>query len=40
VKPEVRLYRPGDEIAINDAFNRIFDRQRSIEEWAWKYHAD
>jgi hypothetical protein len=37
---EVRLYRPGDEIAINDAFNRVFGRQRSVEEWAWKYRAD
>jgi hypothetical protein len=37
---EVRLYRPGDEIAINDAFNRVFGKQRSIEEWAWKYQAD
>ena len=35
----VRLYRPGDEIAINDAFNRVFGKQRSIEEWAWKYRA-
>jgi hypothetical protein len=40
VKPEVRLYRSGDEIAINEAFNRIFGRQRSVEEWAWKYRPD
>lgn len=39
MKPEVRLYRPGDEVAINDAFNRIFGKQRSIEEWAWKYRC-
>jgi hypothetical protein len=37
---EVRLYRPGDEIAINDAFNRVFGKRRRIEEWAWKYRAD
>ena len=37
---EVRLYRPGDEIAINDAFNRVFGKQRSVEEWAWKYRAE
>jgi len=37
---EVRLYHPGDEIAINDAFNRVFGKQRSVEEWAWKYRAD
>jgi hypothetical protein len=36
----VRLYRPGDEVAINDAFNRVFGKQRSVEEWAWKYRAD
>jgi hypothetical protein len=40
VKPKVRLYRPGDEIAINDTFNRVFGKQRSVEEWAWKYRAD
>jgi hypothetical protein len=37
---EIRLYRPGDEIAINDAFNRVFGRQRNVEEWAWKYRAE
>jgi hypothetical protein len=37
LKPEVRLYRAGDEDAINDAFNRVFEKQRSVEEWAWKY---
>jgi hypothetical protein len=37
---EVRLYRSGDEIAINDAFNRVFGKQRSVEEWAWKYRSD
>jgi hypothetical protein len=36
----VRLYRPGDEEAINDAFNRVFDKQRSLEEWRWKYRAE
>lgn len=36
---EVRLYRQGDEIAINDAFNRVFGKRRSVEEWAWKYRA-
>jgi hypothetical protein len=37
---EVRLYRPGDEVAINNAFNRVFGKQRSVEEWGWKYRAD
>lgn len=40
MKPEVRLYRPGDEAAINDAFNRVFDRRRSLEEWMWKFRRD
>jgi len=35
--PEIRLYAPGDEVAINAAFNRIFDKDRSLEEWSWKY---
>ena len=37
--PEIRLWIPGDEIAINDAFNRVFGRDRSLEEWSWKYGA-
>jgi hypothetical protein len=36
---EVRQIRDGDERAINDGFNLVFDKQRSIEEWAWKYRA-
>ena len=35
--PEIRLYAPGDEVAINDGFNRIFGKNRSLDEWAWKY---
>ena len=38
--PDIRSYRPGDEHAINDGFNRVFGKRRSIEEWAWKYRAD
>jgi len=37
--PEIRLYRPGDEVAINDGFNRVFGKDRSLEEWTWKYGA-
>ena len=36
---EIRLYAPGDEVAINNGFNRIFGKNRSLEEWAWKYGA-
>jgi hypothetical protein len=35
--PEIRLYAPGDEVAINAAFNRVFGKDRSLEEWSWKY---
>ena len=35
--PEIRLYQPGDEVAINNAFNRVFGMKRSLEEWSWKY---
>jgi len=38
--PEIRPYRPGDERAINEGFNLVFGKLRSIEEWAWKYRAD
>ena len=33
----IRAYKHGDEQAINSAFNRIFDQQRSVEEWRWKF---
>ena len=32
-----RPYRPGDESAINDGFNRVFGLSRSMAEWHWKY---
>jgi len=38
--PEMRLWAPGDEVAVNNAFNRVFGKDRSLEEWAWKYGAD
>src|SRR6185436_468227 len=43
---EVRLYRPGDEHAILEAFNRIFARvdptfrPRTLEEWRWQYERN
>lgn len=33
----IRLYVPGDELAINDGFNRVFKLQRTLAEWAWKF---
>jgi len=33
----VRPLAPGEEAALNDAFNAAFSQQRSLEEWAWKF---
>lgn len=37
--PEVvfRPFEPGDEAAVNDGFKRVFGRQRSLDEWSWKF---
>ncbi|MFZ5907801.1 MAG: GNAT family N-acetyltransferase [Nitrospirota bacterium] len=35
----VRVYRDGDEHAINDLFNTIFREKRSLEEWQWKFRG-
>lgn len=32
-----RPYRLGDEIQINDGFNRAFGLHRSLDEWRWKF---
>jgi hypothetical protein len=33
----IRPYRPGDEKAINLAFNQVFHRERPLDEWSWKF---
>lgn len=33
----IRAYRPGDEQAINHAFNEVFGQRRTLAEWEWKY---
>jgi len=33
----VRKYKEGDERGINDLFNEIFNENRSLEEWFWKF---
>ncbi len=33
----IRPYRPGDEKVINDLFNRIFKKSRTLDEWKWKF---
>ena len=35
-----RPYRPGDEISINDGFNRVFGLARPLAEWRWKFALD
>ncbi len=34
---EVRSYNNGDEHQINNSFNTIFNQNRSIDEWLWKF---
>ena len=36
----IRSYRPGDETAIVDLFNRSFHASISVEQWRWKYECD
>ena len=33
----IRPWRPGDEVAINDAFNRVFRLDRPLDDWRWKF---
>jgi len=33
----VRSYRPGDGAILNAAFERVFGKPRSLEEWEWKF---
>jgi hypothetical protein len=34
---EYREYRPGDEKELNDLYNEVFKRNRTIEQWKWEY---
>jgi predicted N-acetyltransferase YhbS len=34
---EYREYRPGDEKELNDLYNEVFSRRRTIEQWKWEY---
>jgi hypothetical protein len=33
----IRPYKPGDEEAINNLFNRVFHKSRTLQEWIWKF---
>ena len=35
--PDVRPYRPGDEVGIRRLFHEVFGREMSPAEWNWKY---
>ncbi|UCF07695.1 MAG: GNAT family N-acetyltransferase [Thermoplasmata archaeon] len=35
-----RDYRSGEEGQINDLFNSIFDKKRSMEHWRWEFTAN
>lgn len=37
---EIRPFAPGDERAINDGFNEIFQQQRPLKEWERKFRID
>jgi len=34
---EYREYHPGDEKGLNDLYNEVFSRQRTIDQWKWLY---
>lgn len=36
----IRTYQQGDEIKINEMFNRVFSQNRDISHWYWKYRND
>lgn len=33
----IRTYCEGDEHGLNDLFNQVFQRSRTLDEWKWKY---
>jgi hypothetical protein len=36
----LRRYKDGDEVKINKLFNEIFNKNRSMEEWSWKFRKN
>lgn len=34
---EYREFQSGDENILNDLYNEVFDRRRTLEEWRWEY---
>ncbi|WP_010676947.1 GNAT family N-acetyltransferase [Bacillus timonensis] len=35
----IRLYQKNDEVGINKLFKAVFNKERSIEEWKWKFET-
>lgn len=33
----LRTYQPGDEVRLNELFNRVFGEQRQLELWRWQF---
>ncbi len=37
---QIRPFLPGDEVGINNGFNEVFETNRTLEEWHWKFGDD
>lgn len=33
----IEIYKDGDEIAINNLYNTVFNQKRDLREWEWKF---
>ncbi len=33
----IETYKDGDEIGINNLFNSVFNQNRDLKEWKWKF---
>jgi hypothetical protein len=36
----IRLYQPGDERGIMELFHRVFEKERSLAYWRWKFQGN
>ena len=37
IRSNIRAYRSGDEYWINDLYNRVFNRTRTLDQWRWEF---
>ncbi len=35
----IRLYQAGDELGINELYEKVFGKKRSLAEWQWKFET-